>query len=213
VSGEDGTITAIRPLPADPNQRCVLVEDREVARLAAADVEALALREGDAWTAEVRERVRELEAIDVVRRDALKALGRRAFSRRELCERLARAHDAALCEAVVDECCEHGWLDDDAYARDLAESVLRRGPAGAALLVGRLEQRGIDTDRAERIVGEVLADRDEVEAAVALAEGRLDRPATEQSLRRVAALLARRGFDENTVRLAIHRLERPQPDQ
>jgi SOS response regulatory protein OraA/RecX len=227
--GEPATISAITPAGDDPNSRRVLVGQRVVATMRVVDIEELGLTVGDAWTDAVAGAVEAVLAVERARRDALAALARRGLSHAELIDRLGRrGHAAPAARAVADELVSHGWLDDEAVARETVSSVLRSGPAAAAHLRRRVEARGIDAAIAARVVEDALGDADPVEAALAIARAAHPRgtppsttpgtppgtspntppntPPNQAALRRVAARLARRGFDADTIAVALDRL-------
>jgi len=208
-------ITAIDPLPSDPNQRRMKVDGRTAATLPVAAVEQLGLRVGDEWTAErARAVARSLETMKA-RKTALGMLGRRSHARRELVERLeSKGFDAGVAAAVVAEIAEHGWLDDREHARQLAAEIVRKRPIARELLVQRLEDRSVDPALAREVASETLGGVDETEAAIALARRKLESmPGADArtASRRIAGLLVRRGFEEETIRTVLDRLELTNP--
>jgi SOS response regulatory protein OraA/RecX len=191
-------IELIRPLPSDPNVRSVRVAGRVVARLRAADAEHLGLAPGDAWTPALAAEVDRLKSLDATRRAALGLLARRGYARRELLERLERRGLAHGAE-IVDELAQQGWLDDAAYAADLARGLTRRRMS-RELLVARIAARGVDPATAEAAADAAIGDTDPVDTAFELARARVGERATgPRAVRRVAGLLARHGFDEDTI--------------
>jgi len=149
---------------------------------------------------------RERPAVKVKER-ALRLLSVRSRSRSELRQRLLRADfepeevDAALAdlEAV-------GLIDDEAFARELAESQKRKG-MGRRAGMAALRVKGVDRELAERIAGDVNPE-DEAERAMEVAAKRLPRlqgldPVTRQ--RRLLDFLLRRGYDPATARSACFR--------
>lgn len=204
------TISDISPLPSDPNVQRIKVGGRIVARLSGRDVEQLNLEPGQEWTDELAERVAHQVARAKARKTALNALGRRSLSRGQLIERLQRrGHDADAAASVADELEADGWLDDAAYARELAESLCRSQPASQRLIVHKLVQRKFSRDLAERVAAEVLEGTDAVEQAMEFAEKRyrsMQSLSPAVAVRRIAGALARRGFDHSTTREVIARL-------
>ncbi len=139
---------------------------------------------------------RERPAVKVKER-ALRLLSVRSRSRSELRQRLLRADfepeevDAALAdlEAV-------GLIDDEAFARELAEHQRRKGLGRRAALSG-LRVKGVDRELAERIADDVNPE-DEAERAMEVASKRLPRlqgldPETRR--RRLLDYVLRRGYD------------------
>jgi regulatory protein len=208
---DDATITGLAPLPSDPNMRSVRVAGRAVARLRAADVEAIGLAVGAPWTDAVAAAVSRARRTQAVRKAALRLLATRGRSARELEQRLVRrGFEADAIDAVLAELRADGWLDDAAHARAVAERLVRDAPAGAALVEERLRAHHIDDDLAGHVAREVLAGSDPVDDAERLGRQRLramGRLAPHVAARRIAGALARRGFDEETVLTALHRLK------
>ena len=139
---------------------------------------------------------RERPAVKVKER-ALRLLSVRSRSRSELRQRLLRAHfepdevDAALgdLEAV-------GLIDDEAFAREVAESQLRKG-MGRRAGMAALRTKGVDREIAERIAEDVTPE-DEAERAVEVAAKRLPRLQglePQKRRRRLLEFLLRRGYD------------------
>jgi regulatory protein len=149
---------------------------------------------------------RERPAVKVKER-ALRLLSVRSRSRSELRQRLLRADfepeevDAALAdlEAV-------GLIDDEAFARELAESQRRKG-MGRRAGMAALRVKGVDRELAERIADDVNPE-DEAARAMEVAAKRLPRlqgldPVTRR--RRLLDFLLRRGYDAETARSACFR--------
>ena len=155
----------------------------------------------------------------------MRLLGRRAYSRGEVIQRLIdRGHDKSIATHIADELETDRWIDDAAYARAIVHEATRTKPAGRRLLLDKLKSRRIDAELAQRVAEESASPASptlrvgsagsarattEFDAALALARKRLDTmrglsAATIQ--RRLAALLARRGFEEDAIQAVIERL-------
>ncbi len=147
--------------------------------------------------------------MDVIREHALGLLGRRGYSRGELAQRLAsRGYDRGTIDILVDRLAAWGLVDDEAYAREVARTILRRKPASAELIEQKLIARRLPTELARRIAAETLADVDAVEAATRLALSCHRARSPEADRRRIGSALARRGFDADVIREVVERLER-----
>ncbi|MGH2691570.1 MAG: regulatory protein RecX [Actinomycetota bacterium] len=149
---------------------------------------------------------RERPAVKVKER-ALRLLSVRSRSKSELRQRLLRSDfepeevDSALAdlEAV-------GLIDDEEFARELAEHQRRKGLGRRAALAG-MRVKGVDRDLAERIAEEVSPE-DEAERAAELAAKRLPRLQgiePEVRRRRLMDYLLRRGYDHQTALAACIR--------
>ena len=116
------TVTALRPLPSDPETISIRVGRRTVARLPQRVVDRLALRVGEPWTAARQAAVE--HAVDDVRvhRAALRLLAVRAYPVAALEARLVRRDfPAAAIQRVIADLRATGVLDDTALARDTIE--------------------------------------------------------------------------------------------
>lgn len=158
----------------------------------------------------------ERDPIESIRRRALRLLDRQAYSCGELAERLVSAgHDRGDVDAVIGRLAACGLLDDEAYARALAEATIEKKPASAELLRRKLERRRVPAETAHRVVEAVLAGVDPVEAAGRLA-GRMLAGRRQGSAgadrRRISAALSRRGFDADIIHEALERAGLPAPE-
>lgn len=201
------TITAIDPLPADPNMRRIKVNGRIAAKLSASDAESLGLAVGKAWNARLAKHVKELVERGSARRDAMNMLGRRPFSSGELRDRLIRReYSAAIVDRVLASLEADGWIDDAEFARAVARSLCERKPAAERLIVTTLVKRLIPEKAALQAAREVLNGREALDEARQLI---VTRARTMKGLnaatqtRRLAGALARRGYDEETIRAAL----------
>ena len=149
---------------------------------------------------------RERPAVKVKER-ALRLLTVRSRSRSELRQRLLRASfEPEEVEAALDDLEAVGLIDDEAFARELAEHQRRKGLGRRAGLAG-MRAKGLDRELAERIAADVTPE-DEAERAVEVATNRLQRlrgldPVTRG--RRLQDFLVRRGYDPETARSACLR--------
>lgn len=211
----------LRPHPREPDLVRVVVARKAVATLHVEAAVELELTEGTPWTESLAERVFALADEEAARRRGLRILSSRSRSATELSRALTRAgHSREAAARAVERLREAGLLDDEAYAKALAESTLRSRPAGPAFLKAKLRQRGIDPGQAEAATNEALADQDLDAMALDLARkkagplaARVDRPTL---IRRVNAALLRRGFDGSTARRAteavLAELQQETPD-
>ena len=142
-----------------------------------------------------------------VKERALRLLTVRSRSRSELRQRLLRADfEPEEVEAALDDLESVGLIDDEAFARQLAEHHRRKGLGRRAGLAG-MRAKGVGRELAERIAEEVSPE-DEAELAAEIAGNRLSRlrgldPETRR--RRLLDFLLRRGYDPETARAACLR--------
>lgn len=140
---------------------------------------------------------------------ALRLLSVRPRSRRELRDRLLRAgFDPGEVEAELTRLEAVGLVDDERFARALAEQqVLARG-AGARAVLSALAAKGVDRATAEAALTAVertgeAPDEEERARALALARvGRLRGLPPEQAYGRLVGFLVRRGHAPEVARQA-----------
>jgi regulatory protein len=136
---------------------------------------------------------------------ALRLLSVRARSRRELEIRLLRAgFDAEEVRGEVARLEAVGLVDDEAFARQVAEHELTNRHSGRRAIVSRLMAKGIARDEIDRVLEGVAGEPDDVRALeLARARARrLDSLSPEQAHSRLVAFLARRGFEPEVARRA-----------
>ena len=138
---------------------------------------------------------------------ALRLLAVRPRSRRELEVRLRRSgfepdevqEELIRLEAV-------GLIDDEAFARELAEHHVRSRRSGRRAVVGALAAKGVPRSVIEEAVvglGEAEGDR-ALELACERASRLVGLPA-DKAFGRLSSLLMRRGYDPSTAREAARR--------
>lgn len=158
----------------------------------------------DAGADDEREATREPVDEESARSIALRALGRKGASRRELDRTLERRDvEPEVRAAVLDRLEDEGLVDDAQLARDTAERLRERKHMGERGVAAELRRRGLDPDELDD------ADRDdELQRAIDAATERRRRLGSlddETAERRLAGWLQRRGFSGGTVRIAIER--------
>jgi len=149
------------------------------------------------------DRLQREDAVDRCYRDAVRYLGYRMRSIRELHRFLkGKAHSAATRQTVRDRLEKRGYINDADYARVYVENRSRFSPRGAFVLRHELRRKGID----EQIIDRSLADLDEDRLASQVLEKRLvhwkklDRLALQTKALR---FLHGRGFPYETARRTL----------
>lgn len=135
---------------------------------------------------------------------ALALLAVRPRSRRELRARLLRAgFEADEVDGELERLEAVGLVDDEEYARRVAEHELMVRLSGRRAIVSRLAARGVDRETIDRALDEARVPDEE--RALELARGRARRLgglAPEQAFARLVGFLARRGYDHALARRA-----------
>jgi regulatory protein len=133
-------------------------------------------------------------------------LARREHSAAELRERLGRARvEAAAAERAIAIVIEQGYLNDQRYARLLAEDRRNIDGWGVARIRDRMERAGLDRG----LIDSTLAPFDEASecrAALELLRRRFSTPpGSARERQRAFALLVRQGFEYEIAYDAIRR--------
>jgi regulatory protein len=135
---------------------------------------------------------------------ALGLLAVRPRSRRELQDRLLRAgFEEAEVADVLDRLQNVGLIDDEAFARAVAEQAFGIRRSGARAVRSALAAKGVDAETTAAVIEELGGG--EEERALGLARSRLTRlrgVTPERAYARLVGLLARRGYPPATARRA-----------
>ena len=106
-------ITSIEADLKDPNIRHIYVDETCVASVSVSDLERLGFELGQVWNLEEDDALKQLQSDEKARSIALQLLSRRAWSKKELENRLIkRGCESTTAVVVTDELEIDGWLDD-----------------------------------------------------------------------------------------------------
>jgi regulatory protein len=135
---------------------------------------------------------------------ALGLLAVRARSRRELERRLLQAgFDAGEVEEALERLERVGLVDDEAFARQVAEHAFGNKLEGRRAVTGKLAAAGVPADLIASVVD--ARDGDEEARAFELAGARATRMGAlepSKAFQRLTSLLVRRGYDADLARRA-----------
>ncbi len=139
---------------------------------------------------------------------ALEALSHHERTSGELCAWLAeRGFEPADVEDAVSRLIEAGAIDDERFAVQFAADKRELRGWGPERIREALSGRGLEGSLIEAaLAGE--GHSEQVERAIALLEGRGDRPTDAQSRARAVSYLARRGYDSEVAYDAVRGVER-----
>lgn len=202
-------ITAIESDPTDPNNRRVYVNEACIATLHISNIEMLGIELDQQWTDELEFAIETMQANEKARSMALQLVSRRAWSKKELANRLIkRGCQSSIAKQITEELAEDGWLDDLAYAGACIREWLRVEPASRRWLTHKLFEKGISEPTASESIAEELGEGSEQDAATELAVIRIAKTSSldlETARRRVIAALQRRGFSSDVASEAYRR--------
>lgn len=147
------------------------------------------------------------EFVEPARALALRLLARREHTRRELADKLnKRGFGTAVCEQVVTEVLEQGWLDEQRYAEAFVRSRVERGQ-GPLRLRSEMQQRGVPEELIDQAV-EIYRQERQLDWREFAAQVRRRRfgeqlPQQRREMQRQAQFLQRRGFTMEQINAAI----------
>lgn len=219
---QDGVVTSLAP-GRDQGERVVLyVDERRAFDLALSVADRAGLRAGVALTAEQQEALIEEDAPYRARERAVRLLGLRDRSRREIESRLRQAgFEAGVITQTVDWLLSLGYLDDGRFARVYAAEK-GRGGWGPRRIRSELAAKGVERAIVDEVLAAVETPPDEdaqgtdggADGGSGFGAAEADR-ALEQTVRRrfgrqfaadphgaerrLAGFLARRGYDWDTI--------------
>jgi regulatory protein len=131
---------------------------------------------------------------------AIRLLAHRARTWGYLEQRLrGKGLAAGAVEEALGDLAQAGYVNDEQYARERINSLLRQSKRGPLALTHTLVQDGVDGDLAERIVAETIRDEDLSRWALEVARQRVERMRDlepETARRRLYGYLKRRGFSD-----------------
>ena len=142
--------------------------------------------------------------IEDTKKRALKILGSRNFSEKEMIKRLtSKGESQEDAEEAVRWLARLGYIDDSGYATLIVRHYVAKG-YGEARIRDELYKRGIPRD----LWDEKIAEADGAEtgdAALEFLKKKLRGSTDKNDLRRASAALVRRGFSFDDARAAINR--------
>jgi SOS response regulatory protein OraA/RecX len=150
---------------------------------------------------------------------ALKMLGRRALSRRELLQKLARkGYPPSDCETALAAMVDYGYIDDTALAQACSGQANTSG-RGPMWVRQKLAQRQVDQDTAAQAAHTTYASEAEATVrALAVLKRRFanapvpkDRLAAQKQSQRALRFLLGRGFSFGSAREALQQLGAAEP--
>lgn len=213
-------VTGLRTRGAEAERTEVELSDGRSFTIATEAILTLGLSRDTPLDAQLEARLVDADVRFRIRDTVLRALARRAHSRRELVDRLYRKEfPGRLIHETLDRLEEIGLVDDRAFAEAYVRDRLRLRPRGRRALRAELARKGVRADAEPAI--EAVFEAEEVDdraLAVEVAGGWLRRQrervltdldagpraeAGRKALRRFLGYMARRGFSSGVARDAL----------
>jgi regulatory protein len=204
---QDGVVTALAARRGQVERVAVHLDGRRAFDLSSTVADRAGLRAGDLLTAERQQELLDEDAPYRARERALRLLGLRDRSRRELVTRLRQAgFEAGVVEQTMEWLVDLGYLDDRRFAAAYVAEK-QRGGWGPRKIRAELAAKGVERSTVDEAVA-ALEDLDSPASAKgdAILEQTVRRRfggqfATdpEGAERRLAGFLGRRGYDWDTI--------------
>lgn len=197
-------ITAITPQKKDKTRCNIEVDGRFYCGMKLETVMQCRLKVGDIVTAEELSRI-QLESEKSSALDkALTHITASMKTEREIRDFLKKkGYLQDVCDYVVEKMKEYGFLDDELYAKQYAESACKR--KGARLIEMELKRKGISEDAVEKAVAEITDE--EAGARRHLEKYMRGKPFDRVSIQKAYRHLLSKGYDYDTARAAIESLK------
>lgn len=186
-------VKELRPQKRAKDRYNVLAEEGFLLSLSAETIVAHHIRVGSVLDAETLEQLRREDTVKYAKELAADYLGYAPRTQRQLEQHLARKGiDEASIAAAVATCKEYGYIDDAAYARQMAEQY--QGSLGERAIREKMRQRGLGR---EAVAAAVFSPEAQQQAARSLAEKLRKKYAelpADKRRQRIYAALIRKGF-------------------
>lgn len=199
------SVLAIETAGPDARARRIVLSQGEPRITAAAVVRALGLEAGD--EVDAGELAASLDALepDCARERALRILGYRERSVRELERRIVDdGYPAGVAREIVSRFVELALVDDARFAALWARTRAAAG-YGASRIVRELRRKGVSPATIEEAIAEAFEDESEVERAKTLVGNRAPQSARDRE--KLIHKLIRRGFSMSAALGAVPRVE------
>lgn len=160
------------------------------------------LREGREYSEEELEELKEKSDALRAKRSAYYMISCRDYSERELRRKLSMKTTPQAADEAVEKMRELKMLDDESYARNLAQQYLEHKHYAGKRILLELRQKGIDLALAQQVVDEL--EIDEEEQLDILLSGKLGEDLDDEKVKaRVFNKLARYGYRAGNISRAI----------
>lgn len=163
------------------------------------------LYEGGEMDAELLEKLQHADKMRKAKKRALYLLGSRMYCYGELYKKLLPAYGEEASRAAADAMQEYGYIDDEDYARKLAERLIRGKRYGMGKTRWEMQRRGLDKNLVEDVLTEYSEDDIDEEIMHLLQTKYSEKLDDPDDRRRTMAALARRGYGWGEVKRCMER--------
>ena len=137
-------------------------------------------------------------------------LARRSYSSGHLAAKMyEKGYRKEIIAAMIEKLEEQGLIDDAAFAREFAESIIRNKPAGKNYIIGCLQQKYVPADLAKAVAAELFENVDETALAMRLLKSRwsyFSKFELETARRKAYNYLSRRSIGYRAAKTAFEQM-------
>ena len=163
------------------------------------------LYEGGEMDSELLEKLQRADNMRKAKKRALYLLGSRMYCYGELYKKLLPTYGEEASRAAADAMQEYGYIDDEDYARKLAERLIRGKRYGMGKTRWEMQRRGLDRNLIEDVLTEYSEDDIDEEIMHLLQTKYSEKLDDPDDRRRTMAALARRGYGWGEVKRCMER--------
>lgn len=163
------------------------------------------LYEGGEMDSELLEKLQRADNMRKAKKRALYLLGSRMYCYGELYKKLLPTYGEEASRAAADAMQEYGYIDDEDYARKLAERLIRGKRYGMGKTRWEMQRRGLDKNLIEDVLTEYSEDDIDEEIMHLLQTKYSEKLDDPDDRRRTMAALARRGYGWGEVKRCMER--------
>lgn len=165
------------------------------------------LHEGGEMDADLLEKLQHADKLRKAKKRALYLLGGRMYCWNELYKKLLPTYGEEASKAAADAMQEYGYIDDEDYARKLAQRLIHGKRYGMGKTRWEMQRRGLDRNLIEDVLAEYSDDDIDGEIMHLLETKYAEKLSDPDDRRRTMAALARRGYGWSQVKRCVERLE------
>lgn len=148
--------------------------------------------------------LRDKTALAKARDHALLLLSQRMHSQKELRDKLIRKGETAeAAEAAIDWLADHGYLDDESFAKSVVRHYSQKG-YGAQRIRSELSRRGISREHWDGALEELAEPDGQIDIFL---QKRLKDRNDRKEVQKLSAALLRRGYSWEEIRAAFQRID------
>ncbi len=164
------------------------------------------LYEGGEMDGELLEKLQRADKLRKAKKRALYLLGSRMYCYGELYRKLLPTYGEEASRAAADAMLEYGYIDDEDYARKLAERLIHGKHCGMGKTRWEMQRRGLDRNIIEDVLTEYSEDDIDEEIMQLLRTKYSEKLDDPDDRRRTMAALARRGYGWSGIKRCMERL-------